>query len=85
MSKFFALVKGIILKSGGKISVSKALTLLTAALATLIMLPGLFAQAGLTIPAVIEPYVKIAVILSAISTAFRLKWNIEQKNEGPNV
>jgi hypothetical protein len=80
-----ALIKGVILKSGGKISISKALTLLTAVLATLIMLPGLFAQAGLAIPAAIEPYIKIAVILSAVSTGFRLKWNIEQKKEEPNV
>ena len=80
-----ALIKGIILKSGGKISISKALTLLTAALATLIMLPDLFAQAGLAIPALIVPYIKMAGILSAIVTAFRLKWNVEQKNERSNV
>lgn len=82
------LLKRLILKSGGQISVSKALTLLTAALATLIMLPDLFAQAGLAIPALIVPYVKMAGILSAVLTAFRLKWNTEKASEqkgAPNV
>jgi hypothetical protein len=84
-----ALLKGIILKSGGQISVSKIFTLLTAALATLIMLPDLFAQAGLAIPSLIVPYIKMAGILSAVITAFRLKWNIEKtadkKDEAPHV
>jgi hypothetical protein len=81
-AKFLNTIRALLCKSDGTISATKVLALLTAALGTLIALPGVFAAAGLAVPAVVLPYIKLATVISATLTAFRLKWNVGQAAEG---
>jgi hypothetical protein len=78
MKKFVAFIKGIVLKNGGKISITKVLALITAGCASLIELPHLFTVVNITIPAFLVSWIKGATIVSGLLTLYRAKWDIEK-------
>lgn len=69
-------LKACFLKEEGKISVSKMLIWLTGVLAIIAELNTDLTAMGITIPAKFVPYIKDAAILSALLTAFRLRFGI---------
>lgn len=68
--------KSLVLKEEGKISVSKVLIWITAILAVISEANAQLISAGITIPPHLVPYIRDAAIISAILTAFRIRFGI---------
>ena len=84
VKRIIAVVKALLFKNDGTVSVTKILALITAIMGMLVALPGVFATAGIPIPDFIAPWIKMATLLSGTLTVFRMKWDIEKAKGGSN-